>query len=63
MISEGPAVDSFAELVVVPVNRNLVSHQSLQSVIMPLDNQPFDPEVGQHFLIIQVLLILILAVN
>ena len=46
MISKGLAVDNVAEVIVMPINSNLVGNQPFEAIIMPLDYQPFDPELG-----------------
>ena len=46
MISKGVAVDNIAEMIIMSINSNLVGNQAFESIIVPLDNQPFDLELG-----------------
>ena len=46
MISKGLTVDNIAEKIVMPINSNLVGNEAFKSIIMPLDDQSFDLELG-----------------
>ena len=46
MISKGLTVDNIAEMIVMPINSNLVGNEAFKSIIMPLDDQSFDLELG-----------------
>ena len=46
MICKGVTVDNIAEMIVMPINSNLVGNETFKSIIMPLDNQSFDLELG-----------------
>ena len=39
-------VDDLAEMIVVTINSNFVRNQAFKSIIVPLDNQLFDLELG-----------------
>ena len=46
VISKGMTVDNLAEMIVVTINSNFVRNQAFKSIIVPLDNQLFDLELG-----------------